>query len=69
MGTDPPVFQKFESTDDEPLASLPTYISEENGVRYVLWSDILLAFKRVELGLLTDDYGRMAMFVIDGETV
>ncbi|KAG0347925.1 hypothetical protein BG005_011834, partial [Podila minutissima] len=48
MDNEPPVFQKFKSEDGEPLESLPTRVSDTDGGRYVLWSDIELAFKGID---------------------
>ncbi|KAG0352995.1 hypothetical protein BG005_007626 [Podila minutissima] len=47
MGTDLPVFQKFKSKDGKQLKSLPTHVSDADESRYVLWSDIQLAFKGI----------------------
>lgn len=46
--TDPPVLQRFESKDGQPLASLPTTVCAETGDRYILWSDTQLAFEDVD---------------------
>ncbi|KAF9332476.1 hypothetical protein BG006_004650 [Podila minutissima] len=49
MSTEPAVYQKFYSEDGkQQLASLPTHIFKESGKRYVLWSDIQLAFKNID---------------------
>ncbi|KAF9301767.1 hypothetical protein BGZ74_006305 [Mortierella antarctica] len=48
MGTDLPVFQKFKSKDGTQLRSLPTRVSDTGGGRYVLWSDIQLAFEGID---------------------
>ncbi|KAG0339108.1 hypothetical protein BG005_003533, partial [Podila minutissima] len=48
MDNEPPVFQKFKSKDGKRLQSLPTHVLDVDGGRYVLWSDIELAFKGIE---------------------
>lgn len=66
-GDDPPVFQTFKSEDDDPLDSLLTHISEKDGRRYVLWSDIQAAFKGIDS--LANGSGERIWFLVDGETV
>jgi len=68
MDTTPPVFQTFENKDG-PLQSLPTHISEEHGDRYVLWSDIQLAFKGIDPWGFFDCEGLRILFVVDGDTM
>ncbi|KAG0088720.1 hypothetical protein BGZ93_010267, partial [Podila epicladia] len=69
MDTAPPIFQRFENCEG-PLQSLPTYISEEHGDRYVLWSDIQHAFKGVDLWRFVEwNDGLKVLFVVDGDTV
>lgn len=48
MNTGHPVFQKFVSTVDKPLASLQCqHVCAETGIPYLLWSDIRNAFKGI----------------------
>lgn len=68
MDTTPPVFQIFKNKDG-PLQSLPTYISEEHGDRYVLWSDIQLAFKGIKPLGFVEQEGLRILFVVDGDTM
>ncbi|KFH74100.1 hypothetical protein MVEG_01313 [Podila verticillata NRRL 6337] len=60
---DPTIFQNFVSEDYKPLKSLPTYVSEDNGNRYILWTDIQLAFKNIDS--LKDERESRVMFVVD----
>jgi len=43
----PSIFQRFESQDGKPLASLPTYVCPETSKRYILWDDIQSTFADV----------------------
>lgn len=67
MDIDSPVFQTFKSKNGKPLKSLPTFNLEKDRERFLLWSDIELAFKGVES--LTDKRENRVMFEIDGQTV
>lgn len=67
MNTDSLVFQEFRSQDSEPLASVLTHISEETGDRYILWSEIQLAFKGIDS--LSDVWGQRIMFAVDGDNM
>lgn len=68
MDAMPPVFQTFKNNDG-PLQSLPTHISEKHGDRYVLWSDIQLAFKDIEPWQFSDSEDLTTLFVVDGDTM
>lgn len=68
MDTAPPIFQTFQNKDG-PLQSLPTHISEDHGDRYVLWSDIQLAFKGFNWKEFLYLQGGTILFVVDGDTM
>lgn len=66
MDTHPHVFQEFKSKDNKSLESLSTH-SEENGDRYILWSDIQLAFKAIDS--LSLALRKSVLFMIDVDAV
>ncbi|KAF9332585.1 hypothetical protein BG006_004539 [Podila minutissima] len=67
MGPDYPVFQEFKSKDHRGLKSLPTHVSDKGGGRYVLWSDIQLAFKVIDS--LKYKSGFRVLFMADEDSV
>lgn len=67
MDSDLPVFQEFKSKDGKPLESLPTHIADDIVGRYVLWSDILHAFKGINV--VKDWNEDRVFFVLDGYAV
>ncbi|KAF9321346.1 hypothetical protein BG006_002634 [Podila minutissima] len=68
MDNDPPVFQKFKTEDGEPLENLPTCVSDSDGGRHVLWSDIQLAFKGIH-SLNRSNEGIRVLFMVDKDSV
>lgn len=65
MNMDPSVTQRFMSEGRKPLESLPTHL-EETGDRFVLWSEIQLAFPGIDSLKIED---RRVMFDSNGYNV
>lgn len=65
MNMDPSVTQRFISEARKPLQSLSTHLNE-TGDRFILWSEIQLAFPGVDSLKIEDE---RVMFDSDGYTV